>query len=46
MRTLARTMRDMYAALTNEGFTEAQALVLLGSTIAAGMAANKKDEGS
>lgn len=35
MRALARTFRDMYVALVAEGFTEPQALVMIGQTISA-----------
>lgn len=35
MRSIANTMRQMYVALLDEGFTEQQALVLLGQTITA-----------
>ncbi len=34
-RALARAVRDNFAALTAEGFTEAQALALLGQMLAA-----------
>jgi hypothetical protein len=41
MRSMARMMRDMYVALIAEGFTDQQAVQLLGQTIAASMIANK-----
>lgn len=44
MRATARMLRDMFVALQNEGFTEGQALMLLGSTIAASIAAAANDE--
>ncbi len=34
-RAMARSVRDNFAALTAEGFTEAQALALLGQMLAA-----------
>lgn len=37
MRQWARMMRDLYAALVAEGFTEPQALTLLSDTVAAAM---------
>ena len=36
MRALASTLWQMFVALTAEGFTEQQALVILGNVIAAG----------
>lgn len=44
MRATARMLRDMFIALQNEGFTEGQALMLLGATIAASIQAAPKDE--
>ena len=35
MRSVANWMRQMYVALIDEGFTEQQALVLLGQTVTA-----------
>lgn len=42
MRVLARTLRDMYVALTAEGFTEQQALNMVGTALAAFTGAFKK----
>ena len=36
MRTAARTMRDLFVALLHEGFTERQALTIVGYAVAAG----------
>lgn len=35
MRLLARNLRDMYVALTLEGFSEAQAMFLVASVVEA-----------
>jgi hypothetical protein len=42
VRSIANTLRQMYVALLDEGFTEQQALVLLGQTISASIAGNAK----
>ena len=36
IRALARSLREMYLALRAEGFTETQALVIVGQVIAGG----------
>ena len=36
IRTLANGLRQVYVALTNEGFTEQQALIIIGQMLAAG----------
>lgn len=36
MRMLARQLKDMFQALTAEGFTERQALAIIGEVIATG----------
>ena len=38
MRTLASALWQMFTALTQQGFTEAQALVIIGQTLAAATA--------
>lgn len=47
MRQMARTTRDMYDALRAEGFTDAQALTLIGQAFAASFGAQSPnaDEG-
>jgi hypothetical protein len=35
LRTLANTLHQMFVALTQEGFTEQQALVIIGQILAA-----------
>lgn len=42
IRTAASALRQMYVALTNEGFTEHQALVIIGHALAAGQAGGAK----
>ena len=42
MRALARLCRDQFVALVAEGFTEAQALTILGHTIAAVIAGKQQ----
>ena len=37
-RVFAKQFREMYLALVEEGFTEQQALVIIGQIIAAGIA--------
>lgn len=39
MRQMARTIRDMYVSLVNEGFTAAEALKLVGSVLQATLTA-------
>lgn len=41
MRVMARHVRDMFQALVSEGFTERQALAIIGEVFAAGL---KKDK--
>jgi hypothetical protein len=41
MRVLARNLRDMFQALVAEGFTERQAVAVIGEVIAAGMKGNQ-----
>lgn len=44
-RQMARTFRDMYIALVKEGFSEAQALRIVGEMVTASIAsAVKKDD--
>ncbi|MEU8136592.1 hypothetical protein [Streptodolium elevatio] len=38
LRQMASQLRQMFVALMNEGFTEKQALVIIGQCIAAGTA--------
>lgn len=40
-RTAARAVRDMYIALTNEGFSAAEALSIVGHAVEAGMRGNR-----
>lgn len=40
MRIMASGLRQMYVALTNEGFTPQQALAIIGVAISAGMQGN------
>ena len=42
MRTMARTVRDMYIALCAEGFTADEALNLIGQVLRAGINADPK----
>jgi hypothetical protein len=44
IRQLAHFLREMHVALLEEGFSEKQALLILGQTLAAGMAANQSDD--
>ena len=39
MRQVARTLRDMFQALIQEGFTEQHALVIIGQALSASIAA-------
>lgn len=41
-RKFARMCRDMYVALLKEGFAEAQAMQIIGHTIAASIAGRQK----
>lgn len=43
-RVSARAMRDLFLALRQEGFTEAQALSILGSSIAAAALTRGEEE--
>lgn len=43
LRQLASTFWQMFVALTMEGFTEKQALAIIGQVIAAGYSGNKED---
>lgn len=45
-RAFARTLRDQYMALTAEGFTEAQALQIVGTILAAHVHAAHGNSGS
>lgn len=38
LRAFARAMREMYVAMQQEGFTEAEAMQIVGVTIASGIA--------
>lgn len=38
LRVFASSMRQMFVALTNEGFTEQQALTMIGQVLAASIA--------
>lgn len=38
IRTFARALREMHAALVQEGFTEGQAMQIIGVALAAGIA--------
>jgi len=40
MRAMANAARQMFVALVDEGFTEEQALILLGQTITANIRGN------
>lgn len=40
MRELAKTLHDMYVALRKEGFTESQALAIIGQVLAANSEGN------
>jgi hypothetical protein len=44
MRTSARQMHEMFTALTDEGFSRLEALHIIGSILAAGIAAHTKKE--
>jgi hypothetical protein len=41
MRLVAYTLRQMYVALCHEGFTEQQALVIIGQVIASNSGGNE-----
>lgn len=42
LRQMASLLRQMFIALTNEGFDERQALTIIGQAIAAGAAGGSK----
>jgi len=46
LRELANFQRQYHAALIAEGFTEVQALAILGQWLAAAIASNKQDDDS
>lgn len=42
LRTVAHTLRETFVALTAEGFTDQQALVIIGQILAAGIAGQQR----
>lgn len=46
MRKLAKTLADIYAALVQEGFTESQALEIVGGIVSTSLQVNQKKDTS